>query len=182
MNQADTRQHSILNELYVQAADNLLSALGMEARLVLEPDAGASVRSYLSVLGATCKGVALSSILKIDPDLLISVHPQGSADIPQRDLEDWCRELNNQLVGRMKNKLFRYGVVITLGLPVLLTGTGVKAFAPPNATVNEHFFRCGAGQMTLTLTTLVDEDIEFHESELSEECDAALLEGSVALF
>jgi len=185
MNLTNRGQHSILNALYLEAAENLLAAHGTHAHLVRQHGAGTSVPntpSYVCVLGATGDGVALSSMLKIDRAVLISVHPLGSAEISQLDLEDWCRELNNQLVGRMKNKLLGYGVAIALSLPMLLSATDVTAIAGPDVTVNEHSFRSAAGQIALTLATFVDPQLELREREFSGEDDGALLEGAVSLF
>ena len=131
----DPRDHQILNELYVQACRALLSAYGLTVN-VQEQGCGASARnkaSYVSVLGASGEGISLSSMLKIERDLVISMHPLGCAHISQPDLEDWCLELNNQLVGRLKNKLLGYGRVVIVGLPMLLTGTDVSAVTAPNS-------------------------------------------------
>src|SRR5947207_8189449 len=136
----NAKDHQILNELYVQACRALLSAYGLTVE-VQEQGGAAMARnkaSYVSVLGASGEGINLSSMLKIERDLVISMHPVGSANISQLDLEDWCLELNNQLVGRLKNKLLGYGPVVTVGLPVLLKGTGVSAVAGPNLEIHQY--------------------------------------------
>src|SRR5882672_12028151 len=120
----NARDHQVLNELYVQACGALLSAYGLTVN-VKEQGEGTSARheaSYVSILSASGEGIRLSSMLKIDRGLVIRMHPLGPANISAPDLEDWCLELNNQLVGRVKNKLLGYGRVVLVGLPVLLTG------------------------------------------------------------
>jgi hypothetical protein len=121
-------------------------------------------------------------MIRIDKRLLASIHPLPPAAVSQRDLEDWCRELNNQLVGRMKNKLLRYGVTVSLGLPVLLTGTDVSAVAAPDLTVNDHAFALDNGRLMLTLSTFVDPAVELREMESMPDEEGAHVEGSIALF
>jgi hypothetical protein len=178
------KQHRILNELYVQACSGLLSAYGLAVHARMQ-GAGTSARhnpSYVSVLGAACEGISLSSMLKIDRNLVVSVHPLGCAEIAQADLEDWCRELNNQLVGRVKNKLLGYDRILIVGLPVLITGTDVSPLAAPNAEVHEYSFQSADGQVSLTLATLVGRDIELREVESLMDGEAVLSEGALALF
>jgi hypothetical protein len=180
----DARDHQILNELYVQACRALLAAYGLTVN-VQEHGSGAGARgedSYLSVLGASGEGIRLLSMLKIDRGLVISTHPSGLTDVSQPDLEDWCLELNNQLVGRVKNKLLGYGRVVIVGLPVLLTGTDVSAVNPPNSKVHHYSVESADGQITLRLATLIAHDVELQEMEPSMNEEAALIEGSVALF
>jgi hypothetical protein len=110
------------------------------------------------------------------------MNPLGSADPSQPDLEDWCLELNNQLVGRVKNKLLGYGRVVTVGLPVLLTGTDVSAVTPPNSEVHQYSVESADGQITLTLATLIAPNVELHEMEPSMHDGAVMAEGTVALF
>jgi hypothetical protein len=140
------------------------------------------VASYVSILGATGDGIRLSSTLKIDRDLVISIRPLDSGDISQDELEDWCRELNNQLVGRLKNKLLGYGHVAMAGLPVLIAGTDVRPVPAPNSEVHEYSIESSHGQITLTLATLVAPEVEFLAVEPSMDNEAVLLEGAIDLF
>src|SRR5450755_4516221 len=130
----NAKDHLILNGLYIESCQALLAAYGLSVD-VQEHGARATGRSgvcYISVLSASCEGISVSSMLKIDQYLVVSLHPLAPADISQPDLEDWCLELNNQLVGRVKNKLLNFGRALVVGLPVLLTGTDVTSVAAPN--------------------------------------------------
>ena len=176
------RQPEILNGLYLDAAGDLLAAYEIKNDGVRESRAAANWKgaSYVSALGATGAGIALSSLLTIPKDLLVRLHPLGTANVSSAELEDWCRELNNQIVGRMKNKLLRYGVVVSLGLPVLLSGTDVVAVAVPDATLSKHAIQTEHGTLSLALQMLIDPALQLEEVESSGE--EALLEGSVAFF
>jgi hypothetical protein len=180
----NANDHQILNELYVRACRALLSAYGLTVN-VQEQSGDAKSRnkaSYVSVLGASGDGIWLSSMLKIDRDLVISMHPLGTVNISQPELEDWCLELNNQLVGRAKNKLLGYGRVVMVGLPVLLKGTDVSAVTAPNSKVHQYSVESANGQIILTLTTLIASDVELQQMETSIDDEAVLVEGAVALF
>jgi hypothetical protein len=169
--------------LQVEAATDLLSTHSIQAQII--PDASAEIDwtkpSYVSVLGAIGKDIVFSSTVNIHQDLLIRLHPLGVSHVSDADLADWCRELNNQIVGRMKNKLLRYGASVVLGLPVLLTGTRVRTVAAPDATVHRHAFQTPDGSIELTLESLVDPALELYKQESLEE-EAVMLEGALALF
>jgi hypothetical protein len=184
MNANNAGSHQILNELYVQACRALLSAYGLAAN-VQEQGSGAITRNktnYVSLLGAAGEGIGLSSMLKIDKDLVIRMHPSGVAGISRHDLEDWCLELNNQLVGRLKNKLLGYGPAVTVGLPVLLAGTDVRAVADSKSEIHHYSVESADGRITLTLATLIAPDVELHQMEPSTNDETVMVEGAVALF
>jgi hypothetical protein len=184
MSLSNAKQHQILNQLYVRACGELLPAYGLRVD-IREKGAGTGHRnksSYASILGATGDGIGLSSVLKIDRDLVVATHPLDLADISRYDLEDWCRELNNQLVGRLKNKLLGYGHVLIVGLPTLITGTDVTSVTAPNSEIHEYCVESGQGKITLTLATLVTSGLELYEVDPPVDGEAVLLEGAVALF
>ncbi len=184
MHSTNTEQQAILEKLYFEAFDDQLGWHGATGGLIRQAARKTTANAkpaYVSALGASGEGIAIMSMLKIDHDLLTRMHPLGLADISQLYLEDWCRELNNQIVGRFKNKLLRYGVEISLGLPVLLSGSDVNAISAPNITVSERFFESQDSLMTLALSTLVDPELEFVEQPSAED-ESAPLEGSFALF
>ncbi len=174
-------QHAILKSLYLGSAGSLLSSLGVETLLVpaAKVDHG---RSKVSMITATGEGITISSMLRMDWDLLINAYALPLSQFWTDDLEDRCCELNNQLVGRMKNTLLRYGVVVSTGVPVLLTGTEVIPAPAPDAVVSEHSFQFEIGKMVLTLTTVVADDLELTELARAPEDEAAMLEGTLELF
>jgi hypothetical protein len=176
-------KHQILNELYVKASSDLLSAYGLTVQILEQQGVrGRNTASYVSFLSANSDGIRLSSILKIDRDVVASLHPMGAEGIAPADLEDWCRELNNQLVGRLKNKLLGYGHVVMVGLPVLIVGTDVSPVAEPNTEVHEYSMESAHGHITLTLSTLIDPAVDLHKEETSMDDEAVQEEGMIALF
>ncbi len=178
------RVHQILNEVYVQACGALLAAYGLAANVQEHGGVRSAPKQalFVSLLGASGDGISLSSMLQIDRGVVARMYPLGSANLSQPELEDWALELNNQLVGRVKNKLLRYGRVVNIGLPVLITGTDVSAVTAPKSNVQQYFVESADGQIVLTLATLISADVVFDEMEASMGDETALLEGVVALF
>jgi hypothetical protein len=107
------------------------------------------------------------------------MHPSGARELPQRQLEDWCRELNNQLMGRMKNKLLRLGCEVMTGLPSLITGTDVSAISAPDLDFREYFFASAQGRLESTLAMLLAPDLAFAEAP---EAEQVMREGVLSLF
>jgi hypothetical protein len=153
----------IVNGLHIQACRDLLAAYGSTAHL--QPrDAQPLPRNkagYVSVLGATGEGISLLSTLNFDAELLARTHRLGDDDTAQRWLHDWCRELNNQLMGRIKNKLLELGCELTLGLPSLVTGFDIRSVAGSNVETRESLFASTHGYLALTLATLLAPDFSF---------------------
>jgi hypothetical protein len=188
----ETKEHKIVNELYVDACEALLSAYGLTVHVQANAQTnlpaqrpGASVLNqacYVSVLSASGDGISLSSMLRIDQNVVMNLHPLAPAQISQLDLEDWCLELNNQLIGRVKNKLLGFDCVLVVGLPVLLTGTNVTSVAAQNSQVHQYSVVSANGQIVLTLATLIAPNVDLRQSETGNGQDAVLLEGAISLF
>jgi hypothetical protein len=174
---------AIVVELHAQACDELFDAYGLAEHLK-RADAAlgeADRATYASVLGATGEGIRLSSTVSMDAQLLARAHPSGLAHVPERQVQDWCREINNQLMGRVKNKLLRQGCEVVTGLPVLITGKDVAAVAMPETDHRQYFFTSNFGSMTFTLEMLFGPDFEL-DGSLVADANEVRLEGAMALF
>jgi hypothetical protein len=167
--------------LHVTACTELFEAYGLTRHLQhQDSDRHDPERpSYASVLSAAGEDLRLSSTLALDVELLTRTHPSGQAEVPRRELEDWCRELNNQLVGRLKNKLLRLGCELDTGLPVLIRGAGVEAVAMPDQDFRQYFFSSQYGCLAFTLSMQLSPDLRFTEAPAA---DAVRSEGAMALF
>jgi hypothetical protein len=71
----------------------------------------------ISTLGFSSPKLGGSILLAVPNEVLSKTLAAADAN-----LADWCAELANQLVGRLKNQLLNYGVAINLALPVVLAG------------------------------------------------------------
>ncbi len=166
-------------DLYVQSSVELFSAYGLVAgERDTTPRTPHEMR-YVSILSASGDKIRLLSTVNIDETLLIRMHPSGARELSQRHLEDWCRELNNQLMGRMKNKLLRQGCEIMTGLPSLITGTDISPVSAPDLDFREYFFASAQGRLESTLAMLLAPDLELADAP---EAEQVMREGVHALF
>lgn len=168
-------------DMHVAACTELFEAYGFTRHLTRERSATAEKghATYASVLSASGEGIRLSSTLSLDRELLARTHPSQVSDVPEREIEDWCRELNNQLVGRLKNKMLREGCALSTGLPVLVRGTDIVAVTSEDEDFRQYFFSSKYGNLAFTLAMLLAPDLTLETAADAEEVKA---EGAMALF
>jgi CheY-specific phosphatase CheX len=82
-----------------------------------------------AVVGFSDDRVKGSSVLTAEVAAVTALAPVGGVD-PR----DWIGELNNQVVGRLKNKLIPCGVHVQLGTPITMDGESIRFGAPHAAT------------------------------------------------
>jgi hypothetical protein len=150
-------------DLHAKACSELFAVYGLSQHVQRAAATQARVHraSYASVLSATGEGIRLSSTMSVDTELLARTHPSGRPGVPDRELQDWCRELNNPLMGRVKNKLLRIGCEVATGLPVLVSGTDVAAVVAPELDHRQYFFSSQHGNMSFTLAMQLAPDFAF---------------------
>ena len=171
-------------EMHVEACAELFDAYGLTEHVHAEAHAakGHGQSAYASVLSASGEGIRLCATLSLDRELLVRTHPALTQGEPgERDIEDWCRELNNQLVGRLKNKLLRSGCELTTGLPMLLRGTDIVPVTSEDQQFRQYFFSSKHGSLAFTLALLMAADLTL-EALPGAEADEVKREGAMALF
>jgi len=99
------------------------------------------------------------------------------ADIPPANPVDWLGELSNQLVGRLKNKLSRFGLLPHMGTPVTLSGKSLDLGAV-SAQSTAWQIHWANGSLRAILALEVAETLEL----IADESAAAAEEGSLSLF
>ena len=154
--------------------------------LIRLPEAPGQARwpgpSLLSVLGAYGQDAQILCEMNTQASLLGAVHPMAGSDLQQADLEDWSRELNNQLLGRLKNKLLPYGCELALGIPTVVSGDQLSSTAAPGLVMSWFRAELGGKCMNLTIGLQVKPDCTLHEPEPGVQDDNPMLEGALALF
>jgi len=148
-------------DLYVQSTGELFSAYGLDASARDPIARRPRDMRYVSILGANGEKMRLLSTLNIDESLLICMHPSGARALSPRHLEDWCRELNDQLMERMTDKLLGMGCEVAKGLPALITGTDFSAVNAAEVDFREYFFASAQGRLEATLAMLLAPDLAF---------------------
>jgi hypothetical protein len=97
-------------------------------------------------------------------------------------LADWMCEAANQLVGRVKNRLLRVGMVLEIGLASVSGGAGISHYGhgPASGRHSERSFVLGDQPLQLIWETVVLNPAEVQRDDRIEE--APLSEGEVSLF
>lgn len=120
--------------------------------------------------GATYAGRLTLSM----PSSVVALANGGSSGSARRD--DWARELTNQLMGRIKSQLLRFGVPVEIGLPSSIDAH-FEHRCEDSSKLHVHAGRTPHGDVLLMLAGMPD------ESELSAvRLEQALSEGDVVLF
>ncbi|HXT16113.1 MAG TPA: hypothetical protein VN706_10825 [Gemmatimonadaceae bacterium] len=178
---------ALVRRLYLESVTELFAAYGFSA----QADDDGAVRSgihrasYISVLSLTAPGLRLACTIDLDAELLARLHPARShadqAPPLASDLEDWSRELNNQLGGRLKNKLLARGFDLMLGLPSLLAGVDISAIPQADMDVMRAAYVARGRRIIVTLASQLAPDITLADM-LPSDADDILREGEIALF
>ncbi len=167
-----------INELYRDSAIELLENYGLGAKHFEKPPENATLCSVLSVTGDCIKIV---SILQPQIQLLTELYPGDGSNLTQQDIEDWCGEINNQLAGRLKNKLLDRGCEVMLGLPSLVVGKEVTATMPKDTTVESLHFGTDGGAMWAFNVVQIDPEFELMPAGAAQSA-GRMGEGEISLF
>jgi hypothetical protein len=81
-------------------------------------------------------------------------------------LHDVLRELTNQLVGRIKNRLMQFQVVLRIGLPSAMSPDALARQRPPTPNVVTYLFRTLRGEIVVTIDGGIDEEALSYSSAI----------------
>lgn len=90
-----------------------------------------------------------------DPVFSLFTPPVPAASLGARDL---MRELTNQLAGRVKNRLLNFTLMLTIGVPTVLSGPALERQRPRRDTEVVFMFRTLRGAIVVTLDLSIDGD------------------------
>jgi hypothetical protein len=90
-----------------------------------------------------------------DPVFSLFTPPIAPASLGARDL---MRELTNQLAGRVKNRLLNFTLMLTIGVPTVLSGQALERQRPRRETEVVYMFRTLRGEIIVTLDLAIDGD------------------------
>lgn len=167
-----------IHALYDEASVELLETYGLTA----ESAEQAPVESRLcSVLSVTGEGIRLVSILQPEIELLKNLYPGDRDNLSQQDIEDWCGEINNQLAGRIKNKLLDRGCEVMLGLPSLVVGKDIEAVQPKDASVRQTTFFTSGGRIAVLGVARIDPEFMLMPVGAAQSA-GVMREGEISLF
>ena len=81
--------------------------------------------------------------------------PMAASSMGARDL---MRELTNQLSGRVKNRLLNFKLMLTIGVPTVLSGQALERQRHHRETEVVYMFRTLRGAIVVTLDLAIDGD------------------------
>jgi hypothetical protein len=90
-----------------------------------------------------------------DPVFSLFTPPMPPTALGARDL---MRELTNQLSGRIKNRLLNFALMLTIGVPTVLSGQALERQRPRRESEVVYLFRTLRGEIVVTLDLLIDPD------------------------
>jgi hypothetical protein len=90
-----------------------------------------------------------------DPVFSLFTPPMPAGSMGARDL---LRELTNQLSGRVKNRLLNFALMLTIGVPSVLSGQALERQRPRRDTEVVYLFRTLRGEIVVTLDLQIDPD------------------------
>jgi CheY-specific phosphatase CheX len=112
----------LFEQVASKACEDLFGRYGVAVRRAADEDDPVSPDFLVcSVIGFTGRDLRGTLILALTEDLSGLSNPVAGPANPMAQ-RDWVGELSNQLLGRIKLDLLRWGLEISLNLPALLLG------------------------------------------------------------
>jgi len=160
---------TVFDQLVTSAASELFAARGIGVR----PAAGADVSiEYAATIGFASDGMRGVIGLGMSPGTLQRMTTQDQPKGTTYNGEDWLAESANQLLGRLKNKLLRYGVVLSIALPTVLQGVRLQFLGTGTTTLWTHALDSDLGPFWVWL------DVRCNEQLVLAEVDDPSVEGA----
>lgn len=167
---------SLIDGLVRNAAEALFATYGAK----LEPDGTPLSRTLkktqlLGVIGFSSRDLS-GALLMAMPRALV----ERTLPTPDANPGDWCGELTNQLLGRLKNQLLKYQVAVNLSLPVVVCGEGMSLPASTRKITRYCSYACDGLIMCIRVEMELGPRLELvrHEPTAEETVD----EGELLLF
>lgn len=88
------------------------------------------------------------------------------AVVDDAGLHDLLRELTNQLVGRIKNRLMQFQIVLRIGLPSAMSPDALGRQRPHSANAVGYLFRTLRGEIVVTMDGGIDEEALSYSSAI----------------
>ena len=168
---------AIFDELVLESTTELFLARGLSIR----PGHGVNGPiEYAATLGFSADKVRGMIGLGMDPGTLQGVVQRDPDAGPEPNLEDWLGEAVNQLLGRLKNKLVAYDLIVSLALPTVLRGIHLRFMHGQKSGLWTYSFECEAGPICVWLD--VRRDPDFVLVPTRDPAQQAVPEGELVLF
>lgn len=141
----------ILAELVTPITSELFGNNGLPLVFDGRDEPEESAQEMVGIIGFTGTEMTGNLMISTSRDIVERSNPlpteQGIAG--EVALRDWVGELSNQLLGRLKNKLLRYGATLEMSPPVTLYGVRVHCVIPRSPDAKPFVFSSSSGDRVL---------------------------------
>ncbi len=163
----------ILDSVTRSAATALFEAYDLE---VVERVGGCTIEfaQLVSSIGFASDDLCGSVMLALPIRVVAGTQPTPDEDART----DWAAELANQLSGRIKNQLLRYGVAISIALPVVVLGCDLDWSSQGTGVSRAFVFDSRLGEVVVKLDANLKCDLCLVEST----GDGRIDEGDLMMF
>lgn len=123
------------------------------------------------------------SVTVLSPkSLLAKSHPNLQMEMPvgDQEVEDWIGEISNQLLGRIKNKLLKFGATVSMATPSVLAGNAMVPKEPKEGASSTFKFQSEHGSLVVTVNAVLAPGYKFEA--VGESATSAAKEGASMLF
>lgn len=174
--------HQCIVDLFKQSGADLFASYGLQLqREITSEPVTLEQECFMSVLGASAEGVKILCYIRFTAELGAQLYSGAQSSLGSEPLRDLCGELNNQLVGKVKNKLLAYQCRLLLGLPTYLSGRDLAASCSAQASVASLTYGAAAGNLDVVVHTIIHEEFVM-EDQPDESLVGAVEEGALAFF
>jgi hypothetical protein len=151
------RDYAVFDTIVQSSAVGLFHAYGVAAApLTPVTMAPAEFRPYfpLASIGFTARGMDAALVLSLPAEVSVELQLGQPRRLDPRDL---VRELVNQAMGRIKNRLCQYQVTLKCSLPVTAgREVGLERLAPNSGPVRVYQLRSIHGQILVALKGTIE--------------------------
>jgi hypothetical protein len=147
---------SLVDGLVMDATRALFETYGV--KLDLDGSPIANILPSVQLIGTIgfSSSTLSGSLLLAMPNVVI----EQTLPTPDANLADWCGELANQLIGRLKNQLLNYEVAINLALPVVVSGDRFSLRTKARRLPHCYSFVSTAGRMFVRIEMELSSSVE----------------------
>ncbi|MEY4590176.1 MAG: hypothetical protein RL497_2252 [Pseudomonadota bacterium] len=136
---------------------------------------------FMSVLGASAEGIKILCYIRFPVKTGEHIYNGDKDMATTENLRDLCGELNNQLVGKVKNGLLAYQCRLSLGLPTHLSGKDLAISSVHQASVVVLQYMSSAGALDVVVYTIIHDDFSMLD-QADNSLVGAVEEGTLAFF
>jgi CheY-specific phosphatase CheX len=182
MNNKDKQIHHEISSIFKDMGKELFAHYHLEyADSADELRTLSASHSYMSSLSAAGEGIKILCFILFNEETARAIFPGKPEDANEESLKDLCGELNNQLVGKVKNKLLAYDCRLSLGLPTHVTGKHLTNSTIAGADQTQFAYRSPKGELTIKAFTLIHSDFTMLDAP-NEALTGAAEEGFLSFF